>query len=111
MTVANKTEIQNAPPAKGAFVIHPEPTAEPLMSQDGIYAGNTAAYVEAVTRENSANTIQAASIMICGNVCLLSDRAVEKAAQVCNVIVAGRRPAAAGVDFCRNVSFSCIFVE
>lgn len=92
MTVANKTEIQNEPPAKGAFVIHPEPTAEPLMSQDGIYAGNAAAYVEAVTRENSANTIQAASIMICGNVCLLSDRAVEKATQVCNVIVAGRRP-------------------
>ena len=101
--MANKTEIQEDTPfvgskdtATGTFVIHPEPTGESRLPEDGIYAGNAAPHVEAVIREKSVNNIQASSVMICGNVSLLSDAAIEKAAEVCHVVVAGRRAASFG---------------
>lgn len=101
--MANKTEIQERPsfadgkdPAAGAFVIWPEPAAEPLFSEDGIYKGNAAPYVEAVIREESTNKVQVSSVMICGNVSLLSDAAIERAAEMCHVVVAGRRAASSG---------------
>ena len=101
--MANKTEIQEDTPivdgknpAAGAYVILPEPTVEPLMSEDGIYAGNAAPYVEAVIREKSSNKVQVSSVLICGNVSLLSDAAIEKACEVCRVVVAGRRSTSSG---------------
>ena len=95
--MANQTENRhNQPPEQGAFVIRPEPTAEPLMSEDGLYAGSVAPNVEAVIREKTTNSVQASSVLICGNVGLLTDAAIEKAAEVCHVVVAGRRAASAG---------------
>lgn len=101
--MGNKTELQEERPIAGtkpaaeeAFLIRPEPTAEPFLSEDGIYAGNTAPYVEAVIREKATNNVQVSSVLICGNVSLLSDGAIEKAAQVCHVVVAGRRAASSG---------------
>ena len=100
--MTNKKEVQeksrhsDGGRAAEAFVIRPEPTVELFLSQDGIQAGSTAPYVESTIRENSMNNAQVSSVMICGNVALLSDAAIEKAAEVCQVVVAGRRAASPG---------------
>ena len=75
--MANQTENRhNQPHEQDAFVIRPEPTAEPLMSEDGLYAGSVAPNVEAVIREKTTNSVQASSVLICGNVGLLTDAAI-----------------------------------
>ena len=73
------------------FVIHPEPTVESILSKDGFYAGSATPYVEAMIREGSSSNIQVSSILICGNVSLLSETAIEKVTETCHVVVAGKQ--------------------
>ena len=80
-----------APAGADPFVIRPEPTAESIFSKDGIYAGNATPYVEAVIRGGSTSNIQVSSILICGNVSLLSDSAIGRVTETCHVVVAGKK--------------------
>ena len=80
-----------APAGADPFVIRPEPTDESIFSKDGIYAGNATPYLEAVIREGSTSNIQVSSILICGNVSLLSDSAIERVTETCHAVVAGKR--------------------
>ncbi|MGN0779686.1 MAG: hypothetical protein ACI4MJ_11090 [Aristaeellaceae bacterium] len=90
-------EHRHEPPRQAeGFVIHPEPTAEPPLSQDGMHVGSATPHADAVAPAASAGSIQASSILLCGNVSLVSDAAIEKAAEICQVIVAGRKAMSSG---------------
>ena len=97
MEVQEKSRHSDGERAAEAFVISHKPTVEPLLSQDDVYVGTAAPYVESIIRQNSTNNVQVSSVLICGNVALLSEKTIEKAAEVCQVVVSGRRAATAGL--------------
>lgn len=87
----NKTDTSRKPAsAPEPFVIRPEPTVDPIAPEDNIHVGNAGPYVENVIREQSTNKIQVSNAMICGNISLLCAEAIEKAAEVCRLVVAGK---------------------
>ena len=72
------------------FVIRPAPAADPFQLEDSIYAEDAIPYAEAVAREEAANKIQVSCAMICGNISLLSEEAIQKAADTYNLVIAGK---------------------
>ena len=61
-----------------------------MVSEDGIYVGDAAPYVETVIQEGMSHIAQVSSVMLCGKVSLISDSAIQKAAQTCHVVVVGK---------------------